>query len=118
MDLWCLMVEFEQLYFCDYVNFWSEVVGCLGLLLFNDVGEGVDQVFGLFVVNLLIFQLLLEVCENICFLVLVESVEVLVEVSDKVVEKGGKLGKVVVVVVGKVRVVLVKNLLDIVKKFL
>ena len=40
MDLRRLMVELEQLYFRDYANFWSEAVGRLGLLPFNDAGEG------------------------------------------------------------------------------
>ena len=40
MDLRRLMVELEQLYFRDYANFWSEAVGRLGLLPFNDAGRG------------------------------------------------------------------------------
>ena len=116
MDLRRLMVELEQLYFRDYANFWSEAVGRLGLLPFNDAGEGADQVSGLLAANSPILQLLLEVRENTRFPVLAESAEALAEASDKAAEKrqagqGGRRG-------GKARDALAKNLPDTAKKSL
>ncbi|WP_279639019.1 ImcF-related family protein, partial [Pseudomonas aeruginosa] len=118
MDLRRLMVELEQLYFRDYANFWSEAVGRLGLLPFNDAGEGADQVSGLLAANSPILQLLLEVRENTRFPVLAESAEALAEASDKAAEKGGKLGKAAAAAAGKARDALAKNLPDTAKKSL
>ncbi|PXB98777.1 type VI secretion system membrane subunit TssM, partial [Pseudomonas aeruginosa] len=112
MDLRRLMVELEQLYFRDYANFWSEAVGRLGLLPFNDAGEGADQVSGLLAANSPILQLLLEVRENTRFPVLAESAEALAEASDKAAEKGGKLGKAAAAAAGNARDALAKNLPD------
>lgn len=118
MDLRRLMVELEQLYFRDYANFWSEAVGRLGLLPFNDAGEGAGQVSGLLAANSPILQLLLEVRENTRFPVLAESAEALAEASDKAAEKGGKLGKAAAAAAGKARDALAKNLPDTAKKSL
>ncbi|MCO5748818.1 hypothetical protein, partial [Citrobacter freundii] len=79
-------------------------VGRLGLLPFNDAGEGADQVSGLLAANSPILQLLLEVRENTRFPVLAESAEALAEASDKAAEKGGKLGKAAAAAAGKARV--------------
>ena len=89
------MVELEQLYFRDYGNYWGEVIVQFSLELIGSVGCRVILFGGLIVANLLLLQLLVEVCDNICFKGLVEVVDDVGSVVEVLEGVKGKLGKVV-----------------------
>ncbi|MFJ4143265.1 type VI secretion system membrane subunit TssM [Pseudomonas sp. NPDC089734] len=118
MDMRRLMVELEQLYFRDYANYWSEAVGQVGLLPFNDAGEAADLVAGLTSSNSPVLQLLMEVRENTRFPAIVEAAGDVTDAVDKVAEKGGALGKVAAAATSKAKDALAKNLPDTAKKSL
>lgn len=118
MDLRRLMVELEQLYFRDYANHWSEAVGRVALLPINDFGEAAEQLAGLTSANSPILQLLVEVRENTRFPVLADDADAATDAAGKLVEKGGKAGKLAAAVADKAAGALAKNLPDTAKKSL
>lgn len=62
-----LLTELEQLYFRDYARYWSEAVGRLGLLPFNDAGEGADLANGLLSAHSPVVQMLVQIRDNTRF---------------------------------------------------
>lgn len=98
MDLRRLSTEIEQLYFSDYASAWQEAIGHVALQLFNDPGQGAEQLAGLTSAHSPLLQLLQQVREHTRFAVLADSPgEIGVD------EKSGVASQALAAVAGKVK---------------
>ncbi|MCF5709541.1 type VI secretion system membrane subunit TssM [Pseudomonas syringae] len=116
-DMRRLMVELEQLYFRDYANHWSEILGQTSLQPFEGPRQGALQMAGLTAANSPLVQLLIEVRENTRFPTLVLHAGP-VEAPNDAATPSATLGTVASAVGGQVQPSLSNSLPDAAKRAL